>query len=70
MLRRLKASLGRLLGFEARRERRERATLLRLCLGDEGAVERLIAGERKRSPGVSEAQACRRAIRRMRDDNH
>jgi hypothetical protein len=66
---RLKAALGRALGFEARRERRERALLLRLCFGDEGAVERVIAGEMSRMPGLSEGEACWRAIRRLRRDN-
>jgi hypothetical protein len=58
-----------LFGFQARRERRERATLRQLCLGDDAAVERLISGEQARSPGLTEAQACRRAIRRIRHDN-
>jgi hypothetical protein len=43
--------------------------LRRLCLGDEAAAGRLIAGEQARNPGLSEAQACRRAIRRIRHDN-
>jgi len=67
--RRLKQGLGRVLGFEARRERRERAHLLRMCAGDESAVERIIRGECARLPGLSEAEACRRAIRLLRRDN-
>jgi hypothetical protein len=69
MLSRLKIVIGRALGFEARRERKERALLLRLCFGDEGAVDRLIAGECSRMPAISDAEACRRAIRRLRRDN-
>jgi hypothetical protein len=61
--------LGRVLGFEARRERRERALLLRMCFGDTDAVERVIVGECSRIPGLSEAEACRRAIRRLQRDN-
>jgi hypothetical protein len=68
VLARLKVALSLALGFEARRQRRERGLLLKLCRGDEGAVERLIEGERART-GVSEAEACRRAIRRLRLDN-
>ena len=66
---RLKNAIGRALDFEARRTRRARALLLQMCLGDEGAVERLIAGECSRTPGLSEAAACRRAIRRLQRDN-
>ena len=69
MFGRLKVALGRALGFEARRERRERALLFRMCFGDEGAVERIITGELSRTPGLSEGEACRRAIRRLRREN-
>jgi hypothetical protein len=69
VLNRLKTAFGRALGFEARRERRERALLLRMCFGDREAVDRIIVGECSRTPGLSEPEACRRAIRRLRRDN-
>jgi hypothetical protein len=61
--------LSRALGIEALAERRARAILLRLCFGDAGAVERLIAGEQSRARGISSLEACRRAIRRLQRDN-
>jgi hypothetical protein len=66
---RLKNALGRALGFEARRERSERALLLRLCFGDQEAVDRIIVGECSRIAGLSEGEACRRAIRRLQREN-
>jgi hypothetical protein len=69
MFGRLKSAITGLLGFEAHRERRERALLLRLCFGDQEAVERIIVGECSRIPGLSEAEACRRAIRRLQREN-
>jgi hypothetical protein len=66
---RFKQAIGRALGFEARRERRERAQLLRMCFGDQEAVDRIIVAECSRTPGLTEAAACRRAIRRLRRDN-
>jgi hypothetical protein len=68
MLGRFTRVLDRALGFEARRERRDRAALLRMCFGDQEAVDRIIVGECSRVPGLSEAEACRRAIRRLRRD--
>lgn len=69
MLGRITKALDRFLGFEARRERRERRVLRRMCLGDEAAVERTVSGERSRNPGITEGEAVRRAIRRLRRDN-
>jgi hypothetical protein len=66
---RIKNAFGRALGFEARRERRERAFLLRMCFGDQDAVDRIIVGECSRIPGLSEGEACRRAIRRLQREN-
>ena len=66
---RLLKALGRAFGFEARQERDERAHLLKMCFGDQDAVDRLIVGECSRTPGLSEAEACRRAIRRLWRDN-
>jgi hypothetical protein len=43
---------------------RDRIRLQRMCMGNLAAVERLIEFERTRSPGISEAEACRRAISR------
>ena len=42
--------------------------LQRLCQGDASTVERLVAGERERHPGINERSAYRRAIDRLRDD--
>ncbi len=69
VLGRFKKLVARVLGFQARREREERALLLRMCFGDTEAVDRIIVGECSRIPGLSEAEACRRAIRRLRRDN-
>jgi hypothetical protein len=66
---RFKKAIDRALGLSARRERRERAELLRMCFGDQEAVDRIIVGECSRIPGLSEAEACRRAIRRLRREN-
>jgi hypothetical protein len=65
MFDRFKTALSRVLG----RGRKERALLLHMCFGDQEAASRLIQGERSRSPGLSEAQACRRAIQRLQRDN-
>ena len=44
--------------------------LRRICIGDDGQVERLINGELARSPGISRAEAASRAIQRYQRDNH
>ena len=44
--------------------------LRRICLGDAEQVERLINGERTRSPGISRAEAASRAVQRYQRDNH
>jgi len=43
--------------------------LRRVCLGNDGQVERLISGEMTRSPGISRAEAASRAVRRYQRDN-
>ncbi len=43
--------------------------LRRVCLGNDGQVERLINGEMTRSPGISRAEAASRAVRRYQRDN-
>jgi hypothetical protein len=45
------------------------AQLRGICLGNAGQVERLIAGEMTRAPGISRAEAARRAVERYRRDN-
>lgn len=43
--------------------------LRRICLGNEQQAERLIEGEMARAPGISRADAARRAVERYRRDN-
>jgi hypothetical protein len=43
--------------------------LRRICLGNEGQVERLITSEMTRAPGISRAEAASRAVRRYQRDN-
>lgn len=43
--------------------------LQRICLGNHGQVERLIAGEMIRTPEISRTEAARRAVLRYRRDN-
>ena len=43
--------------------------LRRICLGDERQVERLLQSEMTRAPGMSRAEAARRAVERYRRDN-
>jgi hypothetical protein len=43
--------------------------LRRICLGNDGQVERLINGEMTRSPEISRAEAASRAVRRYQRDN-
>jgi hypothetical protein len=43
--------------------------LRRICFGDHGQVERLIAGEMTRTPGISRADAAGRAVQRYERDN-
>lgn len=43
--------------------------LRRICLGDGAQAERLIEGEMSRAPGVSRAEAVRRAVERYQRDN-
>jgi hypothetical protein len=43
--------------------------LRRICLGDERQAERLLESEMTRAPGMSRAEAARRAVERYRRDN-
>jgi hypothetical protein len=49
--------------------RQAETQLRRVCLGDEGQVERLINAEMTRSPGISRGEAASRAVRRYQRDN-
>ena len=49
--------------------RQAETQLRRVCLGNDGQVERLISGEMTRSPGISRAEAASRAVRRYQRDN-
>ena len=62
---RLKNALRRALGAD----RKDRARLISMCSGDQKAADRLVKGERSRTPGLSQAGACRRAIERLQRDN-
>jgi len=46
-----------------------RAELERICMGDAERMRRLIEFEQRRAPGISEAEACRRAVATYRADN-
>ena len=43
--------------------------LRRICLGDNAQVERLIANETARAPGISRDEAASRAVQRYQRDN-
>jgi hypothetical protein len=43
--------------------------LRQICLGNEQQTERLIESEMTRAPGISRAEAARRAVARYRRDN-
>ena len=45
------------------------ARLRRICLGNHDQVERLIAAEASRTPGLSRSEAAERAVRRYERDN-
>ena len=49
--------------------RQAETQLRRICLGNDGQVERLISGEMIRTPGISRAEAASRAVQRYRRDN-
>lgn len=49
--------------------RRAETHLRRICLGNDGQVERLIEGEMTRTPGISRGEAASRAVRRYQRDN-
>lgn len=61
-------AVRRLWPFGGQSAQRGRKILRQMCMGDAGAVERLIAGEMKRAPGISEVEAYKRAILRIRHD--
>jgi hypothetical protein len=49
--------------------RRPEAVLERVCRGNMEQAERLIAGEMARTPGITRAEAARRAVERYQRDN-
>jgi hypothetical protein len=49
--------------------RQAETQLRRICLGNDGQVERLINAEMIRAPGISRAEAAGRAVGRYRRDN-
>jgi len=65
------AVVGAIWFWRERRGRRHAAEqeLRRICLGNEQQAERLIEGEMTRAPGISRAEAARRAVGRYRRDN-
>jgi hypothetical protein len=48
---------------------RSEVHLRQICLGNTEQVERLIALELTRHPGISRGEAARRAVQRYRNDN-
>ena len=64
--RRWRRRLG--LDRSGRAPREDRDYLLRVCHGDAAQVERLLERERRGHPEMTEAQAYRRAIRRLLRD--
>ena len=50
------------------RARRAFAELVRMCKGDSAQARRMVDGEKRRAPGLSEELAARRAIRNWRRD--
>lgn len=49
--------------------REEWQLLLNICHGDRGRARRLMRYEKDAAPGISDAEACRRAIDRYYRDN-
>ena len=49
--------------------RNPESQLYRICHGNQTQAERLIEGEIARAPGISRAEAARRAVERYRRDN-
>lgn len=62
-------ALGTWLWMRRRPSYEAETQLRRICLGDEGQVERLIDAEIARAPGISRAEAASRAVRRYQRDN-
>jgi hypothetical protein len=52
-----------------RRSRHSERQLRRICLGDDGKVERLIEAEMIRVPGISRGEAASRVVDRYQRDN-
>jgi hypothetical protein len=48
---------------------RDLKALRLVCRGDESRMQRMIEYEIERSPGISNKQACRRAVDRFKRDN-
>lgn len=61
--------LKRLFSPRQRRAQAQWRALVKLCLGDTERAERLLQRELDRSPGISHAEACRRAIVGYQRDN-
>ena len=61
--------LGAWLWLRRRASKEAETKLRRICLGDDGQVERLIGAEMTRAPGISRAEAASRAVRRYLRDN-
>lgn len=54
--------------FVRGRSKALRERLLVLCRDDVGRVDRLVQLEHDRTPGIGEAEACRRAVSRLERD--
>ena len=67
----LAGGVGAIWLWRAQRGRKHAAEneLRRICMGNELQAERLIESETTRSPGISRAEAARRAVWRYRRDN-
>jgi hypothetical protein len=67
----LAAVIGAIWLWVAYRSRRylPEKELRRICLGDERQAQRLLESEMSRAPGISRAEAARRAVERYRRDN-
>ncbi len=55
-------------GYAASKGQEGLQRLIALCHGDRAMAERLVAGEERRSPGLSRSALVLRAIERLRDD--
>ena len=64
----LKAAFRQVVGRD-RKKSRERERYIRICMGDATSIDRLVQYERSRSPSISYAGACRRAIQSYLGDH-